>query len=98
VSVERYAVGDRLILFGPDRLADLREGDRVTATICELHNGPPLASFPAPVHEVGSDKVGLGVFADVVGHRQRTISYEQAKASLRLLALPEALRSRRRPL
>ncbi len=87
-SGERYAVdGDKLVVFGDGRLADLHEGDRVSATIYELHCGPPLVTFPVTVHELPPDAVGLGVFADVVGHRQLTTSYEEAKATRRLLAL-----------
>ncbi len=88
VSAERYAVdGDRLIVFGDTRLADLRDGDRVSATIYELHNGPPLVTFPVTVRELAPEQVGLGVFADVVGHRQIDTTYEQARAERRLLAL-----------
>ena len=87
-SGERYAVdGDKLIVFGDDTLADLHDGDRVSATINELHSGPPLVTFPVTVHELGANEVGLGVFADVVGHRQLTTSYDKARASRRLLAL-----------
>ena len=87
-SAERYAVdGDKLIVFGDQRLADLQDGDRVSATINELHSGPPLVTFPVSVREVASDEVGRGVFADVVGHRHLTITYEQSKATRRLLAL-----------
>ncbi len=87
-SAERYAVdGDRLIVFGDTRLGDLQDGDRVSATIYELHNGPPLVTFPVTVHELAADQVGLGVFADVVGHRQLTTTYEEERAHRRLLAL-----------
>jgi hypothetical protein len=87
-AAERYAVdGERLIVLGDERLADLHDGDRVSATIYELHNGPPLVTFPVTVHELASDEVGHGVFADVVGHRQLTTTYEQAKATRRLLSL-----------
>lgn len=85
---ERYAVdGDKLVVFGDDHLADLQEGDQVAATIYELHSGPPLVTFPVTVHELAADQVALGVFADVVGHRQLTTTYEQARADRRLLAL-----------
>ena len=85
---ERYAVdGDNLVVFGDDRLSDLHDGDRVTATINELHSGPPLVSFPVTVHELAPEEVGLGVFGDVVGHRRLATTYEQAKATSRLLAL-----------
>ena len=85
---ERYSVdGEKLIVFGDERLADLHDGDRVSATINDLHSGPPLVTFPVTVHELASDEVGLGVFGDVVGHRQLTTTYEQAKATRRLLAL-----------
>ena len=85
---ERYAVdGDQLVVFGDDRLSDLHDGDRVTATINELHSGPPLVAFPVTVHELAPEEVSLGVFGDVVGHRQLTTTYEQAKATSRLLAL-----------
>src|SRR5665213_3463273 len=87
-SAERYAVdGEKLIVFGDERLADLHDDDRVSATIYELHNGPPLVTFPVTVHELNPGEVGLGVFADVVGHRQLTTTYAQAKATRRLLAL-----------
>jgi hypothetical protein len=87
-TAERYAIDqDTLVVFGDDRLSDLRDGDRVAATIYELHNGPPLVTFPVTVHELAPEEVGLGVFADVVGHRQLTTTYEQAKAARRLLAL-----------
>ncbi len=84
----RYAVdGDRLDVFGDTSLADLNEGDRVAATIYELHNGPPLVTFSATVHELTPDQVGLGVFADIVGHRQIDHSYEEERAHRRILAL-----------
>ncbi len=87
-SAERYAVdGEQLVVFGDTRLADLRDGDRVAATIYELHNGPPLVTFPVTVHELRPDQVGLGLFADVVGHRQLDSTYEEARATRRLLAL-----------
>ena len=87
-AAERYAVdGDTLVVFGDERLSDLHDGDRVSATIYELHSGPPLVTFPVTVHELAPEEVGLGVFADVVGHRQLTTTYEQAKATRRLLAL-----------
>jgi hypothetical protein len=76
-----------LIVFGDERLADLHDGDRVSATIYELHNGPPLVTFPVTVHEFASDEVGLGVFADVIGHHQRNTHHEHAEATRRLLAL-----------
>lgn len=85
---ERYALdGDRLLVFGDTQLADLNEGDQVSATIYELHNGPPLVTFPVTVHELNPDQVGLGVFADVVGHRHIDRSYEQERAHRRILAL-----------
>ena len=87
-SAQRYGIdGDKLIVFGDERLADLQDGDRVSATIHELHNGPPLVTFAVTVRQLNSDEVGLGVFADVVGHRHLTTTYEQAKATRRLLAL-----------
>lgn len=89
VRAARYAVdGDRLVVFGDeDGFSDLREGDRVFATINELHSGPPLVTFPVTVHELGGDDVSLGVFADVVGHRQLATTYDGAKATRRLIAL-----------
>jgi hypothetical protein len=85
---DRYAVdGERFIVFGDERLADLHDGDRVSATIYELHNGPPLVSFPVTVHELASEEVGLGVFGEVLGHRQLTTTFEQAKATRHLLSL-----------
>ena len=87
-TAERYAVdGDELGVFGDDRLSDLHDGDRVTATINELHSGPPLVTFPVTVHELVPEEVSLGVFGDVVGHRRLSSTYEQAKATSRLLAL-----------
>jgi hypothetical protein len=87
-TAERYAVdGDKLVVFGDGRLSDLHDGDRVAATINELHSGPPLVTFTVTVHELAPDEVGLGVFGDVVGHRQLTTTYAQAKATRRLLAL-----------
>lgn len=87
-SAERYAVdGDRLVVFGDERLSDLHDGDRVAATIYELHSGPPLVTFPVTVRVLAPNEVGLGVFADVVGHRQLTTTYNQAKDTRRLLAL-----------
>jgi hypothetical protein len=87
-SAERYAVdGDRLVVLGDDRLSDLHDGDRVSATIHEFHCGPPIVSFPATVHELDPDEIGLGVFADVVGHRHLIGSYEHARTTRRLLAL-----------
>lgn len=44
-------------------------------------------TFPVTVHELAAGDVALGVFADVVGHRQLTTTYEQARADRRLLAL-----------
>ena len=88
VSGERYAVdGDRLVVFGDDTLADLHEGDRVSATINELHSGPPLVTFPVTVHELGAHEISLEVFADVVGHHQLSTTYERAREDRRLLAL-----------
>jgi hypothetical protein len=89
VGTARYAVdGESLVVFGDDGdLRDLREGDRVFATINELHSGPPLVTFPVTVHELRPDEVSLGVFADVVGHRRLATSYEAARESRRLLAL-----------
>ena len=75
-----------MIVFSDERLADLHDGDRVSATIYELHNGPPLVTFPVTVHELARDEVGFGVFADVVGHGQLTTTYEQARATRRLLS------------
>ncbi|GAC1604729.1 MAG: hypothetical protein NVS3B21_34130 [Acidimicrobiales bacterium] len=87
-SAERYAVdGDSLIVLGDDRLADLREGDEVSATIYELHSGPPLVTFPVTIHEISPEAVSLGLFADVIGHRQLTMGWTEAKSSSRLLAL-----------
>lgn len=87
-SGERYVVdGERLVVFGDQALADLHEGDRVSATINELHSGPPLVTFPVTVHELASDEIGLGVFADVVGHHQLSTTLERARETRRLLAL-----------
>ncbi len=87
-SGERYAVdGDKLIVFGDETLTDLHEGDRVSATINELHSGPPLVTFPVTVHELRADEVSLGVFADVVGHHQLTTTFERERENRRILAL-----------
>ena len=87
-SAERYiADGDALIVSGDNQLADLHDGDEVSATIYELHGGPPLVTFPVTVRELAPNEVPLGLFADVVGHRQLTASYEEAKSTSRLLAL-----------
>lgn len=76
-----------MIVLGDERLAAFHDGDRVSATINDLHSGPPLVTFAVTVHELASDEVALSVFADVVGHRQLTTSSEEAKATRRLLAL-----------
>lgn len=84
----RYAVdGDSLVCFGDGRLAEFADGERVAATIHDLHDGPPLVTFPVTVRELAPEEVELGLFADVVGHRQLTTSYEDARASRRLVAL-----------
>jgi hypothetical protein len=60
---------------------------RVSATIYELHSGPPLVTFPVTVHELTPGDLAMGLFADVVGHRQLTTAYAEAKSSSRMLAL-----------
>jgi hypothetical protein len=87
-SGERFAVdGEKLVVFGDETLTDLHDGDRVIATINELHSGPPLVAFPVTVRELDTDEISLGVFADVVGHRPLATSYDRARKTRRLLAL-----------
>lgn len=90
-SAERYAVdADRLVVFGDSRLGDLHEGDRVEATICEIHDGSPIVSFPVIVHELPATQVELGLFGEVMGNRPVATTWESARAEHRLLALQAA--------
>ena len=84
----RYAVeGEELVCFGDDGLAGVVDGQRVSAMIGDLHSGPLLVTFSATVHELPEAEVGLGLLAEVAGHRKLDMSWEKARTTRRLLAL-----------
>ncbi len=79
----RYAVlDDALVCFGDDGLADLPTGSRVTATVHEIRNGAPLASFGAVVTDLAPADIPLGVLSDVVGNRSLGANLEEVEHAL----------------
>jgi hypothetical protein len=66
----RYARSDEgLVVFGDrGRLADLADGDQVTATIRERADGPAVESFAATVSEVQPGAVDHEALVGLVAH------------------------------
>ena len=91
----RYAAeDDRLVCLGDDGLAGTPAGSRLIAALRGLACGPLERSFWVRVEELSPDDVGLGVLAELLGHRplgrtsdeiNRTL--EEIRSTLRLVAL-----------
>jgi hypothetical protein len=76
-----------MVVLGGGVLSDLREGARISVSIHEIHDGPPLVTFAATVHELDTAQISLGLFGDVVGNRRLDTSYASAKTASELLSL-----------
>ena len=65
----RYALaGDTLVMFGDKELAGVADGTRVTVTIHEIHDGPPLASFLATLRDVDPSGVDTEALGELLAH------------------------------
>lgn len=84
----RYGVdGESLVCFGDDGLADVPAGSRVSVTLHELHDGPPLLRFDAVLRDLSPSDVSLGMVAEIVGHRSHVESYDEIRRTRRIVAL-----------
>jgi hypothetical protein len=65
----RYALaGESLVMFGDEELSDVADGSRVTVTIHEIHDGPPLASFGATLRDVDPSEVDGEALGELLAH------------------------------
>jgi hypothetical protein len=65
----RYALaGESLVMFGDEELAELADGSRVTVTIHEIHDGPPVAAFTATLRDLDPAEVDMEALAELVAH------------------------------
>ncbi len=68
VSVRYALAGESLLMFGDEELSGVRDGSKVTVTIHEIHDGPPLASFGATLREVPAAEVDTEAFGELLAH------------------------------
>lgn len=65
----RYApVGESLVMFGDRELSGVADGARVIVTIREIHDGPPLVSFAATLHDVDPSEVDEEALEELLAH------------------------------
>lgn len=65
----RYAVwGESLVMFGDEELSGVADGARVTVTIHEIHDGPPLVSFGATLRNVEPSEVDRESLGELLAH------------------------------
>ncbi len=65
----RYALaGESLVMFGDEELSGVADGSRVTVTIHEIHDGPPLASFGATLRDVDPSEVDREALGELLAH------------------------------
>lgn len=65
----RYALtGESLVMFGDDELAGVANGTRVSITIHDIHDGPPLTSFGATLRDIAPADVDAEALGELVAH------------------------------
>ena len=65
----RYALaGESLVMFGDEELSGIADGTRVTVTIHEIHDGPPLTSFGAALRDLAPSDVDAEALGELVAH------------------------------
>ena len=65
----RYALaGESLVMFGDKELSRVADGSRVTVTIHEIHDWPPLASFAATLRDVDPSEVDTEALGELLAH------------------------------
>jgi len=60
--------GESLVMFGDEELSGVADGTRVTVTVHEIHDGPPLASFGATLRDVESSEVDREALGELLAH------------------------------
>ncbi|HEX2849964.1 MAG TPA: hypothetical protein VHN98_05410 [Acidimicrobiales bacterium] len=89
----RYGVTDEeLVVFADGRLAGIRAGDRLTATIHKIAFGEPICEVAVTARELAPAEVPLWLVADVAGNHPilnsgRKHPYEELRSTRRLVAL-----------
>lgn len=79
----RYAVdGDRLICFGDDGLAGVRDGAHVSLSVHEIAGGPELASLGAVVHALQADEIDDAALNELLAHVSLGRTLDEVKANL----------------
>ena len=87
----RYALaGESLVMFGDEELSAVADGSRVTVTIHEIHDGPPLASFGATLRDVHPSEVDGEALGELLAHV--SLGHDLAEVSAHL----DEIRARRR--
>lgn len=65
----RYAVWrESLVMFGDEELSGVADGARVTVTVHEIHDGPPLVTFGATLRVVEPSEVDREALAELLAH------------------------------
>jgi hypothetical protein len=65
----RYALsGESLVMFGDEELSGVADGARVTVTVHEIHDGPPLVSFGATLRDVEPSEVDREALGELLAH------------------------------
>lgn len=65
----RYAIaGESLVMFGDEELSGIADGTRVTVTVHEIRNGPPLRSFGATLRDLAPSDVDAEALGELVAH------------------------------
>jgi hypothetical protein len=91
----RYALaGESLVMFGDEELSEVADGSRVTVTIHEIHDGPPLASFGATLRDVDPSEVDTEALGELLAHvslghdlAEVTAELDEIRAHRRVVAL-----------
>ena len=79
----RYVTSDsHLYCFGDDGLAAVADGERVTASIHRIANGPPVAEFSVTVRTVAPQDIDLGLVSELVGHRRPGHTFDEGLRQL----------------
>lgn len=74
----RYTIVDgHLYCFGDDDLSGVADGERVSATIHRIANGPPLAGFSATIRTVAPAQVELATISDLVGNSRPSGGFDE---------------------
>ncbi|MFN8028268.1 MAG: hypothetical protein U0W40_18470 [Acidimicrobiia bacterium] len=65
----RYALaGQALVMFGDGGLTAVPHGTPVSVSIHEIHDGPPIVSFTATLHDVAPEDVDVDALAELLAH------------------------------